>query len=114
MRRLKLRIVAIVAALIPLSFLSIVVNPARAEQPARYHVMNLESLGGTTSAGNSINDRGWISGASNLSGDQTTHATLWVGEAAIDLGTLGGPNSAVLWPVQDEAAPVVGVAANSG
>jgi probable HAF family extracellular repeat protein len=108
---MRLRTVAIVAALIiPLPFLSVGMNPARAEQPAIYHVRNLGSLGGTTSAGNSINDRGWISGASNLSGDQTTHATLWMGEATIDLGTLGGPNSAVLWPVKNETGMIVGVA----
>ena len=111
MRRLKPGTVAIVAALlIPLPFLSVGVNPARAEQPALYRVRNLGSLGGTTSAGSSINNRAWISGVSNLSGDQTTHATLWRGEATIDLGTLGGPNSAVLWPVKNEAGMIVGVA----
>lgn len=110
MRRLKLRTVTIVTALIfPLSLLSLGMNPARAKQTVIYHVRNLGSLGGTTSAGNSINDRGWISGTSNLAGDQTTHATLWMGEATIDLGTLGGPNSAVLWPVKNEAGMIVGV-----
>lgn len=110
MRRLKLRTVTIVTALIfPLSLLSLGMNPTRAKQTVIYHVRNLGSLGGTTSAGNSINDRGWISGTSNLAGDQTTHATLWMGEATIDLGTLGGPNSAVLWPVKNEAGMIVGV-----
>ena len=72
MRRLKLRTVTIVTALIfPLSLLSLGMNPARAKQTVIYHVRNLGSLGGTTSAGNSINDRGWISGTSNLAGDQT-------------------------------------------
>ena len=65
-----------------------------------YQVTNLASLGGTTGAGSSINNRGWVAGSSNLAGDQTQHAALWRDDSAIDLGTLGGPNSGVLWPVK--------------
>ncbi len=64
-------------------------SPAGAEQPrpTLYHVTQLGSLGGTTSAGNSINNRGWIAGSSNLAGDTMTHATLWreVGEHRLPL-----------------------------
>jgi probable HAF family extracellular repeat protein len=111
MTRIRLRAVAITAALVlPLPLLAMGATAARADRSALYHVRHLGSLGGTTSAGNSINDRAWIAGASNLPGDQTTHATLWRDGATIDLGTLGGPNSAVLWPVKNEAGIIVGVA----
>jgi len=111
MTRIRLGTVAIVAVLVvPISLLSPAVMPARGEPSPLYQVRHLGSLGGTTSAGNSINDRAWVSGASNLPWDQTTHATLWRDGATIDLGTLGGPNSAVLWPVKNEAGMIVGVA----
>ena len=75
-----------------------------------YAITELDSLGGTSSAGSSVNDRGWIAGFSNPDGDEVTHATLWRDGAATDLGTLGGPNSAVLWPVKSNRGIVVGVA----
>lgn len=74
-----------------------------------YQVTVLSSLGGTTSIGNSINNRGWIAGISNLPGDNRTEAALWRGSKLVPLGTLGGPNSAVLWPVHDTDGVVVGV-----
>ena len=111
MRRLSLRTAAIVGAFVlPVPFLSLGVTQARAEHQALYRVRHLGSLGGTTGAGNSINNRAWIAGTSNLTGDQATHATLWRDGDTIDLGTLGGPNSAVLWPVKNEAGMIVGVA----
>jgi len=45
--------------------------------------------------GNSINNRSWVAGYSNLAGNQSRHAALWRDGALTDLGTLGGPNSAV-------------------
>ncbi len=75
-----------------------------------YDVTNLGSLGGTASAGSSINNRGWIAGFSNLPGDATVHATLWVRGSTVNLGTLGGPNSAVLWPVKNTRGMLAGVA----
>jgi probable HAF family extracellular repeat protein len=68
------------------------------ETPRAYHVFNLASLGGTDSAANSINNLGFVSGYSNLNGDQTRHATLWLYGLKLDLGTLGGPNSNVRGP----------------
>jgi probable HAF family extracellular repeat protein len=76
---------------------------------ALYQLTNLSSLGGTTSAGNSINDLGWVAGASNLPGDQTRHATLWRHGALTDLKTLGGPNSGVFWPVKNVHGLVAGI-----
>lgn len=74
-----------------------------------YQVMNLPSLGGTVSRGNSIDNRGWVAGYSNLPGNLSRHATLWRGGAALDLGTLGGPNSSVVWPVKNNGGLIVGI-----
>ena len=74
-----------------------------------YAVTNLGSLGGTSSFGSSINDRGWIAGSSDLAGDQVQHAALWRGSSLADLGTLGGPNSGVLWPVENDRGLVSGI-----
>ncbi len=78
--------------------------------PSAYHVVELAALGGTQSAGNSINDLGWVAGTSSLPGDQTIHASLWWLGRQIDLGTLGGPNSGVLWPVKNVAGLISGIA----
>jgi uncharacterized membrane protein len=37
------------------------------------------------------------------------HAALWQSEKAVDLGTLGGPNSAVEWPVENDRGYVSGI-----
>jgi probable HAF family extracellular repeat protein len=74
-----------------------------------YQVTNLASLGGTTGAGSSINNRGWVAGSSNLAGDQAQHAALWRDGSAVDLGTLGGPNSGVLWPVKNDRGIITGI-----
>src|SRR5262249_11411098 len=73
-------------------------------------VENLPSLGGTVSSGNSLNDLGWASGTSNLAGDATQHAVLWRGGPPFDLGTLGGPNSGIIWPVKNTRGLISGIA----
>lgn len=85
---------------------------ARPDRPtfAAYHLDNLASLGGTSSVGFSVNDRGWVTGRSNLPGNQQRHATLWRNGALADLDTLGGANSAVLWPVKNVRGIVSGIA----
>jgi probable HAF family extracellular repeat protein len=75
----------------------------------RYHVTNLASLGGSVGAGNSINNLGWVAGTSNLSGDQVQHAALWRNGSLTNLGTLGGPNSGVLWPVKNDRGIISGI-----
>lgn len=80
---------------------------------ARYRVTDLPSLGGTVSRGNSINDRGWIAGYSNLAGNQSRHAALWTGGSVLDLGTLGGPNSSVTWPVKNDRGILAGISQTS-
>jgi probable HAF family extracellular repeat protein len=81
-----------------------------ASSQTRYTLHNLASLGGTSSTGNSINTRGWVTGRSNLPGNQARHATLWRDGRLIDLGTLGGPNSVVVWPVKNLQGIVSGIA----
>ena len=87
-------------------------DPATQDQsrPQQYQVSNLASLGGTNSRGNSINNREWVAGHSNLTGNQSRHATLWRDGTVLDLGTLGGPNSAVAWPVKNTQGILVGIA----
>lgn len=81
-----------------------------AAAPPHYVVNNLPSLGGTDSEGNSINDFGLIAGFSNLAGDQSTHATAWLYGSKFDLGTLGGANSDVAWPVKNDFGVISGIA----
>lgn len=78
-------------------------------KPVMYRVSNLGTLGGTSSGANSINNRNWVTGVANLAGDQTAHATLWLAGSKFDLGTLGGPNSAVSWPVKNNHGVIVGI-----
>ncbi|MEO7724387.1 MAG: hypothetical protein ABIU29_06830 [Chthoniobacterales bacterium] len=79
----------------------------------QYNVSSLASLGGTVSRGNSINNRGWVAGYSNLAGDLARHATVWgngANHSIIDLGTLGGPNSSVTWNVKNDRGLIAGIA----
>jgi probable HAF family extracellular repeat protein len=79
--------------------------------PPQYTVVKYDaSLGGTNSRGYAINNRGWVAGFSNLAGNTSRHAALWRDGAITDLGTLGGPNSAVFWPGLNDRGLVVGIA----
>jgi probable HAF family extracellular repeat protein len=84
-----------------------------ANASGHYYVTPLGSLGGSASSGNAINDFGWPLGNSNLAGDTETHAALWIGARPFDLGTLGGPNSAVDWPVHNRQGVIAGIAETS-
>lgn len=84
------------------------------KQHARYTVQSLGTLGGTFSIGNSINNSGLVTGQANLQGDQAGHAFLWTRKSGMtDLGTLGGPDSAVNWPVKNERGLIVGASDTS-
>ena len=74
-----------------------------------YTVLTLGTLGGSSSGGITINARSWIGGLANMPDDQTAHAALWRGSKAFDLGTLGGPNSAIAWPVKNDKGMYVGI-----
>jgi probable HAF family extracellular repeat protein len=89
----------------------VVASPA-SETKAKtfYDVIELDSLGGTISRANSLNDRGWASGYSNLS-TGARHAALWIGTKPKDLGSLGGASlsSSIVWPVKNDSGLLVGI-----
>jgi len=83
---------------------------AQAQAKAKqYQVSNLDTLGGTSSGGNSINNRSWVAGYSRLPDNLTRHAALWRNGSLLDLGTLGGPNSSVTWNVKNNEGIIVGI-----
>ena len=84
------------------------VTQASAE-PDSYTVYALDSLGGTSSRGDGINNRGLATGYSNLAGNTSRHAVTWLRGDMRDLGTLGGPNSSVVFAVKDDKGIVVGI-----
>jgi probable HAF family extracellular repeat protein len=110
--RILKSIVAITAfATLPILLLLHAQNVQSSTGQIHYSVINLGTLGGTASNGyGSVNDRGWVTGDANLPGDQNEHAFLWRNGVMTDLGTLGGPNSSVSWPVKDDIGLVVGLA----
>ena len=110
MRNLIARFVVFVTTLLAGLAYGGAFEASQPSQPTKYQVTNLASLGGTISRGNSINNRSWVSGYSNLSGNQSRHASLWRSGSLLDLGTLGGPNSSVAWPVKNNGGLIAGIA----
>jgi len=83
-------------------------------KPVHYSVRNLGTLGGALgSSAHSVNDRGWTAGVANLTGDAEEHAALWQDGVVTDLGTLGGNNSNVDFPVKNDEGLTVGFAQTS-
>ena len=78
-------------------------------ETATYKVKIFGTAGGTSSQANSLNNRGWAAGAANIDGDEYSHAVIWVDGEQKDLGTLGGRNSGVFWPVNANSGVVVGI-----
>jgi probable HAF family extracellular repeat protein len=74
-----------------------------------YAVQNLGTLGGTLGTAFGINDEGWITGASNLTGDQQEHTFLWYQDRMLDLGTAGGPNSVSGFPLKNNRGLIPGI-----
>jgi probable HAF family extracellular repeat protein len=91
------------------------VPPANSEQSSpQYRVTQLQPLGGSFAAGSSINNPGWVTGLSTLTSSPYIHAALWQnGSGPTDLGTLGGPNSAVEWPVKNDNSLISGISETS-
>src|SRR5579863_674263 len=82
----------------------------RTATSAQYTVVSLGTLGGASSGANSINNRNWASGLSSSTSSSYIHAALWEnGSSPVDLGTLGGPNSAVEWPVKNDRGLIAGI-----
>jgi uncharacterized membrane protein len=87
------------------------VTLAQESEDSQYRVVRLLSLGGVNSGGNSINNRGWAAGYSLLPNSVIREAVLWRDDddEPIRLGTLGGPNSSVAWPVKNNRGIIVGI-----
>jgi probable HAF family extracellular repeat protein len=77
---------------------------------ATYKVRPLESLGGTSSRANGVNDWGLVTGFSNLTGNAARRAALWFHDHKFELETLGGTNSSVAWSGQNNIGLMVGIA----
>lgn len=77
-------------------------------QATHYRIVNLGNLSGTSGTGNTLNNIGWATGSADLAGNATEHATVWIYGIKSDLGTLGGPNSDVQWPVKNDNGLVAG------
>ncbi len=74
-----------------------------------FYPIALDSLGGSVSFAINIQDSGDISGTSLLSGNSILHAQIWIHPPrTIDLGTLGGPNSAIFQYNHGHAGQFVG------
>src|SRR6478735_2503344 len=92
-----------------------ILTPGHAQKPeamkakSQYQVSSLPTLGGTSNAGNSVNNQSWVAGYSRLTGNQSRHAALWRNGSLSDLGTLGGPNSSVTWNVKNTQGIIVGI-----
>jgi probable HAF family extracellular repeat protein len=74
----------------------------------QYTAYDLGTLGGSVASGNAINDLGWAMGNANLAGDGVTHAAVWINGMHFDLGTLGGANSVIEWPVHNDLGVISG------
>ncbi len=109
MKTLMTRFLVLVAALLTGVAYGGVFKASQDSRQTQYHVTSLPSLGGTISRGNGINNRGWVAGYSNLAGNQSRHATLWLNGTKVDLRTLGGPNSSVAWPVKNNVGRLAGI-----
>jgi probable HAF family extracellular repeat protein len=82
---------------------------------SNYLVFTLpNTLGGTVSGANAINDLGWAMGSAAHSGNKTSEAALWIAGRMIKLGTVGGPNSSVPWEsVKNNQGLIVGISDTS-
>ncbi len=69
-------------------------------------MIDLGTLGGTAGWPFGINNRGQVTGQSNVADDVHFHAFLWSRGVLTDLGTLGGDNSSARWV--NDAGEVVG------
>ena len=84
-------------------------HPAHYDR-TRYKIVNLGALEGNYASGNTINYLNWVMGSSTFANDsKNLHATVWAYGHKFDLGTLGGPNSSVQWPVKNERGLIAGI-----
>ena len=71
-----------------LIFLIATAAPGTAAAATRYSIINLGTFGGTEGQATGINNSGEVSGSAKLTGDLTSHASLYSGGVLNDLGAL--------------------------
>lgn len=93
---------------------------AAQKAPQSRHVTNYRvftlpnTVGGTISGANAINDLGWAMGFVDSPGNTTSEAATWIEGKMIKLGTVGGPNSSVPWEsVKNNQGLIVGISDTS-
>jgi probable HAF family extracellular repeat protein len=109
---MKARICTLVTevfVILTLSILSAAQAQWQPQNPVSYIVKNLGTLGRTLGTTFGINNERWITGASNLTGDQHEHGFLWHRDRMLDLGTAGGPNSVSRFPLKNERGLIPGI-----
>lgn len=74
----------------------------------RYLILELPGIDGAESSGAGVGNLATVAGWSNVPDEGTRHAMLWIAGRARDLGTLGGPNSTIIWPGSVGSGMVVG------
>lgn len=103
-----------IAAVLALSVGVPAMAPAAAAMSGEYRLFilsNPSSLGGTYAQGSSITNGRIVGGFATLSGNATMHAVIWPKTGSPqDLGTLGGPNSAIAWPNRNGHGEAAGIA----
>jgi probable HAF family extracellular repeat protein len=105
---MKSMIVKCGTAMALLAAAAIPLRLAAQQNQEHYRVINLGNLSGTASSSNTINNLGWAMGSADLVGNTTEQATVWIYGLRFDLGTLGGPNSDVQWPIKNDHGLVAG------
>lgn len=89
-------------------------SPFASDTRVSYTIKILRGIGGTASSANGVNNRGWITGWSTLSGSMNPeHEMLWVGKRKFDFGTLGGPSSDSAFPKKGNTKDVPGLSETS-
>jgi len=85
-------------------------QPAEAELAAQYTIVYLPTLNGSRNRPTGISNSGLVAGFVNRPGNATRVAALWRSNSLDTLGTLGGPNSGVLWPGISSNGLIAGIA----
>ncbi len=116
----RIKIFTYITAIAVFAAPALPVRLAAQEAPQKRHVSNYQvftlpnTLGGTTSGANAINDLGWAMGFA-ASPANTTEAAVWIEGRMIKLGILpGGTNSSVPWEsVTNNQGLIVGISDTS-